>query len=81
MYLGRSIARCLLMSHVYSDKAVPVSRIPFLAAIGGSMVTRTASRRAFSREGRSVVTQDIIPEIGNSFEEVFDGEQQEQGKL
>lgn len=35
------------------------------------MVTRTASRRAFSKEGRGVVTQDMIPEIGRSFVEVF----------
>ena len=37
------------------------------------MVTRTASRRAFFKEGRSVVTQDMIFEIGNSFKEVFEG--------
>ncbi len=45
------------------------------------MVTRTASRRAFFREGRSVVTQDMIPEIGKSFAEIFDEEQQGQGRL
>ena len=78
---------------MYSDKAVPISRIPFLAAIGGSIVTRTASRRAFSIEGRSLVTQDMIPQIGKSFSEVFDEaifqlqsdgdseEQQERGRL
>lgn len=55
------------------NNTIPTSRIPLLAAVGGSMVTRTASRRAFSKEGRSVVTQDMIPEIGNSFQEVFEG--------
>lgn len=53
------------------------------------MVTRTASRRAFSKNGRGVsdwfcevsldsadcrtgvVTQDMIPEIGGAFAEVF----------
>ncbi|KAF8347857.1 Ribokinase-like protein [Amanita rubescens] len=65
----------------FGDGSIPASRIPFLGAIGGSMVTRTASRRAFLREGRSVVTQDIIPEIGKSFAEVFDEEQQGQGRL
>ena len=81
------------LAHVYSDKAVPTSRIPFLAAIGGSIVTRTASRRAFSIQGRSLVTQDMIPQIGKSFDEVFDEvvlqlqgdedseEQHEQGRL
>jgi ATP-dependent NAD(P)H-hydrate dehydratase len=54
------------------NNTIPASLIPLLAAVGGSMVTRTASRRAFSKEGRSVVTQDMIPEIGKSFQEVFE---------
>jgi len=58
---------------VFGNNTIPASRIPLLAAIGGSLVTRTASRRAFSKEGRSVVTQDMIPEIGKSFQEVFEG--------
>jgi len=57
----------------FGNRIIPASRIPLLAAVGGSMVTRTASRRAFSKEGRSVVTEDMIPEIGKSFQEVFDG--------
>jgi len=55
----------------FGNNSIPPSRIPLLAAVGGSMVTRTASRRAFSKEGRSVVTQDMIPEIGKSFQEIF----------
>lgn len=55
------------------NNTILASRIPLLAAVGGSMVTRTASRRAFSKEGRSVVTQDMIPEIGKAFQEVFEG--------
>jgi len=55
----------------FGNNTIPTSRIPLLAAVGGSMVTRTASRRAFSKQGRSVVTQDMIPEIGKSFHEVF----------
>ena len=57
--------------------------MPLLAAIGGSMVTRTASRRAFYKEGRGVVTEDMLPEIGKSFAEVFGGEAQgeDKGKL
>jgi len=45
--------------------------IPLLAAVGGSMVTRTASRRAFARYGRGLVTEDILPDIGGAFAEVF----------
>lgn len=35
------------------------------------MVTRTASKRAFERHGRGLVTQDILPDIGGAFAEVF----------
>jgi ATP-dependent NAD(P)H-hydrate dehydratase len=47
------------------------------------MVTRTASRLAFAKEGRGVVTEDMLSEIGRAFAEVF-GEQaqgQDRGKL
>ncbi|EED77590.1 predicted protein [Postia placenta Mad-698-R] len=55
----------------FGDKTLPVSRIPLLAAVGGSMVTRTASRRAFNKQGRGVVTQDMLAEIGGAFAETF----------
>ena len=61
------------------------------------MVTRTASRRAFSKQGRGkrldvfpstdvpsillfigVVTQDVLPEIGGAFAEIF-GKEGEKG--
>ena len=35
------------------------------------MVTRTASRRAFGKQGRGVVTQDMLSEIGGAFAEIF----------
>lgn len=54
-----------------SDGSVPPSRIPLLAAVAGSMVTRTASRRAFGKQGRGVVTQDMLSEIGGAFAEIF----------
>lgn len=44
------------------------------------MVTRTASRRAYFKEGRGVVTQDMLPEIGKAFAEVFGEETQGQDK-
>jgi ATP-dependent NAD(P)H-hydrate dehydratase len=62
------------------DKSIPASRFPLLAAVGGSVVTRTTSRRAFSKEGRGVVTQDMLPEIGKAFAEVFGEEAQGQDK-
>ncbi|RDX56402.1 Ribokinase-like protein [Lentinus brumalis] len=55
----------------FGDGSVPPSRIPLLAAVGGSLVTRTASRRAFSKQGRGLVTQDMLPEIGGAFAEIF----------
>lgn len=57
------------------DGTIPVSRIPILAAIAGSMVTRTISRLAFQKHGRSLVTQDMLSEIGKAFTEVFEDEQ------
>jgi len=62
------------------DQSIPVSRLPLLAAVGGSMVTRTSSRRAFQLEGRGLVTQDMLPQLGKSFSEVF-GKDLWDGKL
>jgi ATP-dependent NAD(P)H-hydrate dehydratase len=47
------------------------------------MVTRATSRRAFSKQGRGVVTEDMIGEIGWAFAEVFgeDTQGQDKGKL
>ncbi|KAG5638145.1 hypothetical protein H0H81_001664 [Sphagnurus paluster] len=67
-----------------SSSKIAVSHMPLLAAVGGSMVTRSASRRAFQKEGRGVVTQDMIPEIGSAFAEVFgesDVLDEDKGKL
>ncbi|OBZ70399.1 ATP-dependent (S)-NAD(P)H-hydrate dehydratase [Grifola frondosa] len=54
-----------------SDQSLPPSRIPLLAAVGGSMVTRTASKIAFEKHGRGVVTQDMLGEIGGAFSSIF----------
>jgi len=56
---------------VYGEPQFPSTRIPLLAATAGSMVTRTASRIAFRRSGRGVVTQDMLPDIGGAFSECF----------
>ncbi|KAI0730797.1 Ribokinase-like protein [Earliella scabrosa] len=62
-------------SGAFGDGSIPPSRIPLLAAVAGSMITRTASRRAFAKQGRGVVTQDMLPELGGAFAEIFgDGE-------
>lgn len=58
--------------HLYSNGSIPVTRIPLLAAIAGSMVTRTTSRIAFQKYGRSVVTQDMLSEIGKAFTNTFE---------
>ncbi|KNZ75139.1 hypothetical protein J132_04624 [Termitomyces sp. J132] len=65
---------------VFGSGDIAASRMPFLAAVGGSLVTRTASRRAFLKAGRGVVTQDMIPEIGTAFAEVFGDAAQGQDK-
>ncbi|TCD67920.1 hypothetical protein EIP91_011784 [Steccherinum ochraceum] len=55
----------------FGDKSTSSSRIPLLAATGGCILTRTASRIAFSKQGRSLVTEDMIPEISGAFATVF----------
>lgn len=54
---------------MYRDRSVPSSRLPFLAAVEGSMVTRMASKKAFQVQGRGLVTQDMIPYLAKAFEE------------
>ena len=44
----------------HRDHSVPSSRIPLLAAVAGSMVTRTTSRRAFAKQGRGK-RLDVFP--------------------
>ncbi len=59
-------------SGAFGDNRIPASRMPMLAAVAGSMLTREVSRRAFVKEGRAVVTQDMLKEIGGAFVEVFE---------
>lgn len=68
------------MNHCNSDGKVPSERIPLLSAVCGSVVTRTTSRIAFAKYGRSVITADMIPEIGAAFSEQF-GQELQSGKL
>lgn len=73
--------RYALTVDVPRDKSVPVSRLPLLAAVGGSMVTRTTSRLAFQKAGRSLVTQEMLSDIGYAFAETFGDDEQFDGKL
>jgi ATP-dependent NAD(P)H-hydrate dehydratase len=47
------------------------------------MVTRTASLFAFRKQGRALVTQDMIPELGEAFCDIFgdDAQYGDKGKL
>lgn len=47
------------------------------------MVTRTASRISFTKMGRALVTQDMIPKLGSAFVELFGDDAQfgERGRL
>jgi ATP-dependent NAD(P)H-hydrate dehydratase len=45
------------------------------------MVTRTTSRLAFKKAGRSLVTQDMLSDIGYAFAETFGDDEQFDGKL
>lgn len=67
----------------FGDKSISASRLPILAAVGGSMVTRTSSKRAFHVEGRGLVTQDMIPYLAKAFAENFGEDLQagERGRL
>lgn len=62
----------LITAHSSNRKPqFPSTRIPLLASVAGSMVTRTTSRIAFKRAGRGLVTADMIPDIGGAFAECF----------
>ena len=66
------------------DGSISTTHLPHLAAVGGSMVTRTTSRFAFQKNGRALLTQDLVGEIQCAFLEVFpdsDAPDQKSGKL
>jgi ATP-dependent NAD(P)H-hydrate dehydratase len=53
------------------NRSIPITHLPHLAAVGGSMVTRTTSRFAFKENGRAMLTQDLVEGIQRAFLEVF----------
>jgi len=54
-----------------SDSDVPQHRIPLLASVAGSTLTRTAAHIAFGKLGRGMLTSDMIGEIGPAYEKHF----------
>jgi ATP-dependent NAD(P)H-hydrate dehydratase len=60
---------------LYNSKTInPIasSRLPLLASVGAAILTRTISRRAYEKHGRATLTNDMIPEIGPAFIDVFE---------
>lgn len=55
------------------DGSISTTHLTHLAAVGGSMVTRTASKSAFQKNGRALLTQDLVGEIQRAFLWVFPG--------
>ncbi|PWN52571.1 hypothetical protein IE53DRAFT_367085 [Violaceomyces palustris] len=47
------------------------SELPLYSAFGASLVARTCSRLAFERLGRSMLAQDLLPEVGRAYEILF----------
>jgi ATP-dependent NAD(P)H-hydrate dehydratase len=74
------VCHILPISCTFRNGSIVTSRIPILAAAGGCMVTRTASLFAFRKQGRALITQDIIPELGEAFCDIF-GDDADKGKL
>ncbi|KIO26226.1 hypothetical protein M407DRAFT_243792 [Tulasnella calospora MUT 4182] len=54
-----------------NDSNLKLQDIPLLAAIGACHITRTASRLAFQKHGRGVLTSDMLVEIGPAYSELF----------
>ncbi|KAF9785016.1 Ribokinase-like protein [Thelephora terrestris] len=68
----------------FGDGSISTTHLPHLAAVGGSIVTRTTSRFAFQKNGRALLTQDLVGEIQRAFLEAFpdsDTPGQKSGKL
>jgi len=82
--MGQSISVRMCASRnvhlLYSDGSIPASRMTLLAAVGGSMATRAVSRIAFQKQGRGLVTQDMLNEIGPAFADLF-GEKAQGGEV
>jgi ATP-dependent NAD(P)H-hydrate dehydratase len=57
--------------------------MPVIAAVGGSTLTRAAAHLAFAKQGRGLVTSDILSYIGPAYEKCIgsEGEKGWKGKF
>ncbi|SOV09182.1 ATP-dependent (S)-NAD(P)H-hydrate dehydratase [Ustilago sp. UG-2017a] len=46
-------------------------RLPLLAGYGAALTARTCSRLAFARKKRAMLADDLLPEVGNAYEELW----------
>lgn len=79
--LSGSIATFLAWASGYQDGVgrderetkdkIPVEKHTLLAAYAGSVVTRHTSRETFKKLKRSMQANDMIAEIGNTYETLF----------
>ncbi|WFC98233.1 ATP-dependent NAD(P)H-hydrate dehydratase [Malassezia yamatoensis] len=51
------------------ETEIAPERLPLVAAYGASCVTRTTSHIGFKRLGRSMLTQDLLADIGTAYEQ------------
>lgn len=56
------------------EQEISTDRIPLLAAWGACTITRTCSRTAFEKMGRSMQTSDMLTESKISFDPLVDGQ-------
>lgn len=58
------------LGQINEEENVKADQIPLIAAAVGSEMTRTCSKLAFDKFGRSMQTSDMLEYVGKSFEEV-----------
>lgn len=69
--LSGSLGTFLAWAQRYQERGlteIPEERLPLVAAFGASSVTRTTSHIGFERLGRSMLTQDLLSDIGTAYE-------------
>lgn len=52
-------------------ETVAEDRLLLLAGYGASLTARTCSRRAFARKKRAMLADDLLPEVGEAYEELW----------
>lgn len=75
LYAGTTAAfMCWSQLHKkqHPDEDLGITNRMMLAAYGGSMVMRTASKAAFDKHGRAMMAGSIIPELHAAFTKWFE---------